>query len=141
METDGELRYYNKSAYVSLMCLIAFVVVISICLFKQFIWDSLLSKHFRTFRDLLGESIRKISPIYSRSEQHVTLNSTLKNSSSDIHLENNESTLLSSINGMQTSQFSISRDRSSTSKDTSPHRSYGSSLNNPYAYINYGSEE
>lgn len=58
MDTDEQQhsRDLNKSAYVSLLCLIAFVLVISICLFKQFVWDSFLSRYIPTVRSYFSRS-------------------------------------------------------------------------------------
>ena len=139
-------RYSNKSAYVSLLCLIAFVVVISVCLLKQFVWDSLLAERFQTLRPLLSESMRKCSPIFYRTQSNTVAHLTMEKSLSEMHLPTNESSLLSSSNSVIVTPHLPSIDPSSRSpKDNtnkSSSRSYGSSATpHSYVYTNYGSEE
>ena len=61
MENDTQARYLNKSAYVSLLCLIAFALVISICLLKQCLWDSFLSRYLPQLRTFVSQLYRSDS--------------------------------------------------------------------------------
>ncbi|CAF0737713.1 unnamed protein product [Didymodactylos carnosus] len=64
------------SAYVALSCLIAFVIVITICLVKQFIWDPLLAKKFEVIRPALYASVRKLSTTFVRNSTVTEISST-----------------------------------------------------------------
>jgi hypothetical protein len=139
MVTHTDVRYFNKSAYVSLLCLIAFIVVISICLVKQFIWDSLLSKYFHTCRIILAESLRKHSSIFYRTQSNTVSNITMDKSTGDIRLESNESVLLASCShGLPVTPVD---NPCRSNQDKQSRSSYGSSTMNAYAYTNYGSED
>ncbi|UJR15084.1 hypothetical protein I4U23_002051 [Adineta vaga] len=72
MSKVAEPVYFNKSAYVALSCLIAFVIVITICIIKQFIWDPLLSQRFEILRPVLSESVRKLSSSFHRLQSTRT---------------------------------------------------------------------
>ena len=125
MEAESELVNYNKSAYVALLCLIAFIVVISICVIKQFIWDPLLAEHYERLRPVLSETYRNISSLFywRRSTGHS--DRLLDKSYSDIRLLANDSV----------AQDGPPKDLPKASN------SYGSSSTSPYAYTNFGSEE
>jgi len=124
------------SAYVALSCLIAFVIVITICLVKQFIWDPLLSKHFEVLRPVLSESVRKLSTSFYRPQSTTTSNLSINKSLSDSYLKPIEpinKNLITIPQNFPSNDNSINK--------ILPRRSYGSSSFNSFAYTNYGSEE
>jgi hypothetical protein len=129
------------SAYVALSCLIAFVIVITICLVKQFIWDPLLSKHFQILRPVISESVRKLSTsFYFRPQSTVTSsNLSINKSLSDSCVKTTDPPLLTTRNFITIPQNLPSNDNS-INKNL-PRRSYGSSSYNSFAYTNYGSED
>lgn len=130
------------SAYVALSCLIAFIIVITICLVKQFIWDPLLSKRFAILRPVLSESVRKFSATFYRSPSIPTSNSPVNKSMSQSCIKTNEPPLLTNNNFITIRQNSPSTDNQCESiTKTLPRRSYGSSSCNSFAYTNYGSED
>ncbi|CAF1131348.1 unnamed protein product [Rotaria sordida] len=140
MNTTPIPPYFNKSAYIALSCLIAFAVVITICIIKQFIWDPLLSKQFKILRPVLSESVRKLSTSFYRPSSTNTSILSTHQSFSDISVKTNDPPLLSRKNLITMTQSLPSDCNSNESKTNklSSH-SYGSSSSNTYAYINYGS--
>ena len=138
MSTVSQIKYFNKSAYIALLCLIAFVIVIAICIIKQFIWDPLLSKYFKILRLTLSESIRKFSSSFHRScsMQILLLPSQ---SVSNIHSQINDPSSLLSKDILTVTQSLPSNINSSNSimKNLS-YGSYDSSSLNVHAYTNYG---
>src|SRR5579871_3859424 len=94
MSTDSDSVYFNKSAYVALSCLIAFVIVITICIIKQFIWDPLLSKHFQVLRPVLSESVRKLSSSFYRLPLTRHSSVSIYKSLSDACIKTNDPPLL-----------------------------------------------
>ncbi|CAF2638408.1 unnamed protein product [Rotaria sp. Silwood2] len=140
MSTTPEPAYFNKSAYIALSCLIAFAVVITICVIKQFIWDPLLSKRFEVLRPVLSESVRKLSSSFYRPSSTNTSLLSTHQSFSDISIKTNDPPVLSRKNLITMTQSLPSdgiQDASKTNKLSG--RSYGSSSSNTYAYTNYGS--
>ena len=129
MEAESELVNYNKSAYVALLCLIAFIVVISICVVKQFIWDPLLAEHYERLRPMLSAAYRNISSLFywRRSTGHS--DRLLDKSYSDMRLFANDSS------APPAAQVGLPKDNQKVAN------SYGSSSVSPYAYTNFGSEE
>jgi hypothetical protein len=142
MSTDSEAAYFNKSAYVALTCLIAFVIVITICVIKQFIWDPLLSKRFEILRPVLSESVRRFSSSFYGSSSARSSSLLIHKSLSDACVTINDPPLLSSKNMVTVTQSLPATDNQyyPENKNRSRH-SYGSSSVNAYSYINYGSEE
>lgn len=140
MSTDTGATYFNKSAYIALSCLIAFVIVITICVIKQFIWDPLLSKHFKVLRPVLSESIRRFSSSFYRSPSSRTSLLSTHHSYSDIYVKANDPPSLSCIN-VATTPLNLPTNGSLL---TPPNnrlsvRSYGASSPNTNAYTNFGS--
>lgn len=131
------------SAYVALSCLIAFVIVITICLVKQFIWDPLLSKRFQILRPVLSESVRKFSTSFYRPQSTTTSNLSINKSLSDTCVKTTiEPILLTNKNFITIPQNLPSNDNQINPINKSlPRRSYGSSSFNSFAYTNYGSED
>jgi len=130
------------SAYVALSCLIAFVIVITICLVKQFIWDPLLSKRFEVLRPVLSESVRKLSTSFYRPQSSTISNLSINKSLSDTCFKTNEPPLLTSKNFITVPQNFPSNDNQiNPINKTLPRRSYGSSSFNSFAYTNYGLED
>jgi hypothetical protein len=127
------------SAYVALSCLIAFVIVITICLVKQFIWDPLLAKPFEVLRPVLSESVRKLSTSFYRPQSTPTSTFSINKSLSDSFVKSSEPPLLTNKNFITIPQNLLSTDNAINK--TLPRRSYGSSLFNSFAYTNYGSED
>ena len=129
------------SAYVALSCLIAFIIVITICLVKQFIWDPLLSKHFEVIRTVISESVRKLSTSFYFRPQSTTTSSNLSinKSLSDSCVKTTDPPLLTTRNFITIPQNLPSNDNSINK--SLPRRSYGSSSYNSFAYTNYGSED
>jgi len=142
MSTISEPPDFNKSAYVALLCLIAFVIVITICIIKQFIWDPLLSKQFEIIRPVLSESVRRLSSSFYRPQSTRTSSISIHKSLSTVCLTTNDPPLLSSQNLITATQSLPSNNNPSNpiNKKISP-RSYGSSSMNQYAFTNYGSED
>ena len=142
MSTTSEGPYFNKSAYVALSCLIAFVIVITICVIKQFIWDPLLSKPFETLRPVLSESVRKLSLTFYRPQSTTTSNLSIPKSFSDACIKTDPPPSLSSENLITITQNLPSNDHQNNpiNKNTQ-RRSYGSSSFNSFAYTNYGSDD
>ena len=83
MKNQAPSTYVNMSAYVALSCLIAFVIVITACLVKQFIWDLLLSRRFEDLRPVLSESMRKFSTSFHRPQSITASSVSLTKSTSD----------------------------------------------------------
>jgi hypothetical protein len=137
MKNNSESTYINMSAYVALSCLIAFVIVITICLVKQFIWDTLLSKRFEVLRPVLSESVRKLSTTFYRPQSTNTSNLSIHKSLSESCVKINEPV---NKNFITIPQNLSSNDNHQINK-TLPRRSYGSSSLNSFAYTNYGSED
>ncbi|CAF3719498.1 unnamed protein product [Rotaria sp. Silwood1] len=142
MSTTPEPTYFNKSAYIALSCLIAFAIVITICVIKQFIWDPLLSKRFEILRPVLSESVRKLSSSFYRPSSTNTSILSTHQSFSDISVKTNDPPLLSRKNLITMTQSLPSDDivnQSINNKLSS--RCYGSSSSssNTFAYTNYGS--
>jgi len=125
------------SAYVALSCLIAFVIVITICLVKQFIWDTLLSKRFEVLRPVLSESVRRLSTTFYRPQSTNTSNLSIHKSLSESCVKINEPV---NKNFITIPQNLSSNDNHHINK-TLPRRSYGSSSLNSFAYTNYGSDD
>ncbi len=141
MSTVSEPIYFNKSAYVALICLIAFVIVITICVIKQFIWDPLLSKSFQTLRPVLSESVRRFSSTFSRLHSTRTSTMSIQRSLSDICVASNDPPLLSNQNTITVTQSLPSgNSQHKPIKNKIPPRSYGSSSNS-FGYTNYGSDD
>ena len=133
--------YSNKSAYVALICLIAFVVVITICVIKQFIWDPLLSQSFESIRPVLSESVRRISSSFSRGHPHEVSRFSLLRSVSDACLTTTNNNDLSPSNPISlTRSLPIVDNQSDPLNKSNAPRSYGSSSSNTYAYTNYASD-
>jgi hypothetical protein len=130
-----------SAAYVALSCLIAFIIVITICLVKQFIWDPLLSKRFEVLRPVISESVRKLSTSFYFRPQSMTTSSNLSinKSLSDSCVKTTDPPLLTPRNFITIPQNLPSNDNSINK--TLPRRSYGSSSYNSFAYTNYGSED
>ena len=143
MKKNSQSNYINMSAYVALSCLIAFVIVITICLIKQFIWDPLLSKHFEALRPVISESVRKLSTsFYFRPQSTTTSNLSIAKSLSDSCIKTSDPPLLTTQNFIIIPQNSPSNDnRINPITKTLPRRSYGSPSYNSFAYTNYGSED
>ena len=130
--------YANKSAYVALVCLIAFVIVITICVIKQFIWDPLLSKGFQTIRPVLSESVRRISSNFYRPHSNEVSRFSLLRSISDACLTTSTDPLSNPNPITLTQSLPVTNDQSNPlNKSIPPPRSYGSSSSNAYAYTNY----
>ena len=127
------------SAYVALSCLIAFVIVITICLVKQFIWDPLLSKRFEVLRPVLSESVRKLSSSFYRPQSNTVSNFSIDRCLSDSCIKTTDPPVLTNKNLITVPQNLPSTDNSLYK--SIPRRSYGSSTSNSFAYINYGSED
>jgi hypothetical protein len=141
MSTVSEPININKSAYVALICLIAFVIVITICVIKQFIWDPLLSKPFQTLRPVLSESVRRFSSTFSRLQSTRTSSISIHRSHSDVCHTNNDLSLLSNPNSITVTQsLPANNSQHSPIKQKIPPRFYGSSSMHSYAYTNYGSD-
>ena len=138
MNTVFQIKHFSKSAYIALLCLIAFVIVITICIIKQFIWDPLLSKYFEILQLTLSESIRKFSSSFYRS--YLTqISFSLFQSVSDIHSQINDPPSLLSKNNSSVTQSSPSNVNSSNPiKKHLSYPSYGSSSLNLHAHTNYG---
>lgn len=136
--------YANKSAYVALICLIAFVVVITICIIKQFIWDPLLSKSFETLRPVLSESVRRISSNFLRVHSNEVSRFSLLRSVSDACLINNNPSSSPSPPNLNpisvTHSLPITDNQSNPLNKSQAPRSYGSSSSNTYVYTNYASD-
>ena len=142
MENNSSSTYVNMSAYVALSCLIAFVIVITICLVKQFIWDPLLSKRFEVLRPVLSESVRKLSTSFYRPQLNTISSFSINKSLSDSCVKTNEPPLLTNKNFITVPQNIPSTDNQiNPINKTLPRRSYGSSSFNSFAYTNYGSED
>lgn len=139
MTTDSQPIYFNKSAYVALICLIAFVIVITICVIKQFIWDPLLAKRFQILRPVLFESVRKLSSSFYRPQSTHTSTISINQSLSDICITTQDPPQLSNQNMITISQNFPTPTQ--PINQTFSRRSYGSSSLNPHAYINHGSDE
>lgn len=129
--------YANKSAYVALICLIAFVVVITICVIKQFIWDPLLSKSFETLRPVLSESVRRISSNISRIHSNEVSRFSLLRSISDACLPTNDLSPPHQNPITLTHSLPMTENQSNPLNKSNTPRSYGSSSSNTYAYTNY----
>jgi len=138
MTTHSQPIYFNKSAYVALICLIAFVIVITICVIKQFIRDPSLAKRFEIIRPVISQSVRKLSSSFYRPS--TTTTATLINPSlSDICITTHDPPALSNENMITLSQNSCS---TQPINRTFSQRSYGSSSSSyTYAYINHGSDD
>ncbi|CAF1230072.1 unnamed protein product [Adineta steineri] len=133
---------FNKSAYVALICLIAFVIVITICILKQFIWDPLLAKRFEVLRPVLSESVRKFSSSFYRPQSTRTSFISLQRSHSDACVKTNDSSLLSAKTLITVTHSLPSDDNQYNPINKQyPPRSYGSSLLNPHVYVNYASDD
>jgi hypothetical protein len=142
MSTISERTDFNKSAYVALLCLIAFVIVITICVIKQFIWDSLLSKRFEILRPVLSESVRKLSTSFYRPQSTRTSSISIQKSTSDIYLTTNDHPLITNQNFITVTQSLPSNDNQySPINKKIPQRSYGSASWNHFSYTNYGSDD
>ncbi|CAF2984478.1 unnamed protein product [Rotaria sp. Silwood2] len=139
MKNNSESTYINMSAYVALSCLIAFIIVITICLVKQFIWDPLLSKRFEVLRPVLSESVRKLSTSFYRTQSITTPNTSINKSPPQSCIKANESPFLTDKNFITVTQNLPSTDNQINRN--LPRRSYGSSSFNSFAYTNYGSED
>ena len=141
MKKSSEVKYTNMSAYVALSCLIAFVIVITICLVKEFIWDPLLSKRFEVLRPVLYESVRKLSTTFYRPQSATESTLPIHKSVSDTCMKSNESSLITNNNNNNdNTKINLSIHDTQTNR-LFPRRSYGSSTINSYAYTNYGSED
>jgi hypothetical protein len=141
MSTDSESTDLNKSAYVALSCLMAFVIVITICILKQFIWDPLLAKPFESIRPVLSKSVQRFSSSFYRQRSTRTSSMSVQRSLSEVCLTLNDPPLLSSQNLITVTQsLPLNNSQySPISKKISP-RSYGSSSINSFAYTNLGSD-
>ena len=138
MNTVFPTKHFSKSAYIALSCLIAFVIVITICIIKQFIWDPLLSKHFEILQLTLSESIRKFSSSFHRSCS-TQISFSLFQPVSDIHSQINDPPSLVSKNILSVTQSLQSNVNSSNPiKKHLSNPSYGSSSLNLQAHTNYG---
>ncbi|CAF0823394.1 unnamed protein product [Didymodactylos carnosus] len=84
MITTIKSTYRLMSAYVALSCLIAFVIVITICLVKQFIWDPILAKKFQVIRPVLYASVRKLSTTFVRNPPTEASSSGIMSKSTSI---------------------------------------------------------
>jgi hypothetical protein len=127
------------SAYVALSCLIAFVIVITICLLKQFIWDPLLARPFEDLRPVLSESVRKLSTSFYRAQSTTTSTASLNKSISDSCVKPHDSPAVTNKN-----LTTIPQSPPSTNTQINkalPRRSYGSSALNPFVYTNFGTED
>ncbi|CAF0856688.1 unnamed protein product [Rotaria sordida] len=127
------------SAYVALSCLIAFVIVITVCLVKQFIWDPLLSKRFEILRPVLSESVRKLSTSFYRTQSNTIPHTSINKSLSQSSIKPNEPPLLTNKNFITVTQNLPSTDNQ-INKNL-PRRSYGSSSLSSFAYTNYALED
>ena len=142
MSNTAEPNYVNISAYVALSCLIAFVIVITICLVKQFIWDPLLAKPFEVLRPVLTESVRKLSTSFYRPQSASNSTLSLHKSTSDSCVQSNEAPLLVNKNFITVPEANpFTGNPVNSLNRTLPRRSYGSSSLNAYAYTNFGSDE
>ncbi|CAF3251033.1 unnamed protein product [Rotaria socialis] len=142
MKDNPESTYINMSAYVALSCLIAFIIVITICLVKQFIWDPLLSKRFEVLRPVLSESVRKFSTSFYRASSITIPSSPVDKSMSQSCIKQSEPPLLTNNNFITVRQNLPSTDNQLYSITTTfPRRSYGSSSFNSFAYTNLGAED
>ncbi len=139
MKNNSQSTYVNMSAYVALSCLIAFVIVITICLVKQFIWDPLLSKRFEVLRPVLSESVRKLSTSFYRPQSTTTSNLSINKSLSDSYIKPIEPINKNLITIPQ--NFPSNDNQINPINKILPRRSYGSSSFNFFAYTNYGSED
>jgi hypothetical protein len=142
MKTTSQTKYINMPAYVALSCLIAFVIVITLCLVKQFIWDPLLSKRFQVLRPVLSESVRKLSASFYRPHSTTTSNLSLYKSTSDSYVKTNEPPILTNQNFITIPQnLSPTENQINPINKTLPRRSYGSASFSSFAYTNFGSED
>ena len=144
MENDSQSTYVNMSVYVALSCLLAFAIVITICLVKQFIWDPLLSQRFEVLRPVLSESVRKLSTSFYRTQSTCSM----PKSTSDSCVRSSEPPVPSLPNNNNKSNFiTVPQNLLSTDNPLSPsnkflpRRSYGSSSLNVFAYTNHGSDD
>ena len=142
MSNTADANYVNMSAYVALSCLIAFVIVITICLVKQFIWDPLLAKPFEVLRPVLTESVRKLSTSFYRPQSTSNSTFSIHKSTSDSCVQSNEAPLLINKNLIPVPENNLfTVNQVSPPHRSLPHRSYGSSSLNAHAYTNFGSDE
>lgn len=143
MKNNSKTTDTNMPAYVALACLIAFVVVITICLVKQFIWDPLLSKRFEILRPVLSESVRKLSTSFYRPQSTATSsNFSINKSLSDTCVKSTATTLSTNKNFITIPQnLPLNDNQINPINKSLPRRSYGSSSFNSFAYTNYGSED
>ncbi|CAF1213062.1 unnamed protein product [Adineta ricciae] len=142
MSKAAEPVDFNKSAYVALSCLIAFVIVITICVLKQFIWDPLLSNRFEILRPVLTESVHKLSASFYRTQSNGTSNVSLHRSLSEACVKptdpptNPSKTFITVTHSLPTNESQYD-----PINKNPPQRSYGSSLLNPYVYVNYAADD
>ena len=134
------------SGYVALSCLLAFAIVITICLVKQFIWDPLLSQRFEVLRPVLTESVRKLSTSFYRTQSTTNSTCSMPKSTSDSCVRSNEPSAPSlpsnKSNFITVPQTLLSTDNPLSSANRFlPRRSYGSSSLNVFAYTNFGSDD
>ncbi|UJR31595.1 hypothetical protein I4U23_019081 [Adineta vaga] len=142
MKNNTQSTYVNMSAYVALSCLIAFVIVITICLVKQFIWDPLLSRRFEDLRPVLSESVRKFSITFYRPQSTIASNFSLNKSTSDSCVKPTDPPEITDKNSITIPQNPPSTNTQINPINKSlPRRSYGSSLLNPFVYTNFGTED
>ncbi|CAF2986222.1 unnamed protein product [Rotaria socialis] len=141
MSTPSAPTYFNKSAYVALSCLIAFAVVITICILKQFIWDPLLSRRFEVLRPVLSESVRKLSYSFYRAPSTRTSLLSPNSSYSDICAKTNEPPPVSCKNFLTVTESLPSNGiQNQIHTNESARRTYGSSsTTSSYAYTNFAS--
>ena len=129
------------SVYVALSCLIAFAIVITICLVKQFIWEPLLSKHFKVLRPFLSETARKLPTSLYHPQSAAASNLSVNQSTLESSFKTIEPWLLQNKNFMTAPQ-NLTSDVTQTNplNKILSYRSYGSSSSDSFAYANYGSE-
>ncbi|CAF1599386.1 unnamed protein product [Rotaria magnacalcarata] len=139
MSASSAPTYFNKSAYVALSCLIAFAVVITICILKQFIWDPLLSRRFEVLRPVLSESVRRLSNSFYRAPSTRTSLLSHNSSFSDICAKTNEPPSVSRKNFLTVTQTLPSNGiQNQIHTNESARRTYGSSSTTPpYGYTNF----
>jgi hypothetical protein len=138
MNNISQPAYVNMPVYVALSCLIAFAIVITICLLKQFIWDPLLARQFEILRPVISESVRKLSATFYRPQSISNSTLSIDKSMSDSCVQSNESPHLLSEHLMT---LPLTDNQINRLNPSLARRSYGSSSLNPYAYTNYGSDD
>lgn len=141
MSTNSDTAYFNKSAYVALLCLIAFAIVITICIIKQFIWDPLLSRRFQVLRPVLTESVRKFSMTFYRTPSTRTSLLSSHQSFSDISGKTNDPSGKNILSATQSLPSNGIQSQFQSNTNELSHRSYGSSSKTSHGYTNFASHD